>query len=276
MKFLIQKDEDHTSLLRKICSDTLRLELNKLTPSDEFCGIYIDGRNREINFAEDFAALHSFKFFSEYDYPFLVLSPNSNNLFNKDPKYNRVHHIKIPECDSHTAYSDFLIKNIWEYVPKNFEKLLFMQSDGFLIKKGWEQFILNCGVDYIGSAWCHTPGIEIFKEGEWKEMIFPRVQCGNGGFSFRKRSACEKVSEIFSNLQLRELERRDNKAPLEDLFYSYFINGVFGRTANLQQCMKFSVDPITPSEYEEKISFGFHHPKNNNEFQKYRDFFLSL
>ena len=77
---------------------------------------------------------------------------------------------------------------------------------------------------------------------------------------------------------MREYGREDNRSPPEDLFYSHLINGTLkgSRVANLQQCMKFSLDPITKDEYNRKESFGFHSPKKINEFQNHRDYFLSL
>lgn len=278
MKFLINKNEDHTLLLRKICFDTLCLDIESKLQSDLFCGVYIDGRSREINTAEDEAAFKSFKNFSEYDYPYFILSPNEKNIF--DNKYNnhRINHIKIPELNSHELYSEFLKKEIWNYIPKGFEKLLFLQSDGFLIKEGWENFILDNKIDYIGSAWCHTPRIEIFHDNQWKLINFSAIHCGNGGFSFRNKSACEEISKNFSHFTMREYGRTDNRPPPEDLFYSHLINGFIknSKVASLNQCMKFSLDPITLQEYNKKVSFGFHHPKKVNEFQNYRDYFLSL
>ena len=70
MKFLVDRDARDTLLLRKICLDTLCLELVQKTESDLFCGFYIDGRNREINSVEDEAAFRSFKAFSKYNYPY--------------------------------------------------------------------------------------------------------------------------------------------------------------------------------------------------------------
>lgn len=280
MKFLIDRDARDTLLLRKICLDTLCLELVQKTESDLFCGFYIEGRNREINAVEDEAAFRSFKAFSEYNYPYFILSPNGSNLLNNNPEYQncRVRHIKIPELNSHDLYSQFMIKHVWDFIPKEFNNILFFHPDGFLIKGGWEHFVIDNKIDYIGSAWCHTPKIEVFHEEQWKLTNLPGIQCGNGGFSFRKRSVCQEVSKNFSNLKMREYGRLDNRPPPEDLFYSHLINGsIKGSTvANLQQCMKFSLDPITKDEYNRKDSFGFHYPKNINEFQKYRDYFLSI
>lgn len=280
MKFLVDRLPEDSLILRKICLDTLCLDLKEKSQSNLFCGLYIDGRNREINSVEDEAAFKSFKLFSEHNYPYFILSPNGNNIFNNNSEYrnSRIFHIAIPELKSHDLYSDFLKKDIWHYIPEEFENLLFLQSDGFLIKTGWEHYVLDNRLDYIGSAWCHTPRIETFHEGSWKLINLPAIQCGNGGFSFRTRSASERVSKKFSNFKLREYGRNDDRPPPEDLFYSHLINGwqEGGKVASLQQCMKFSLDPITLEEYNKKVSFGFHHPKKINEFQNYRDYFLSL
>jgi hypothetical protein len=280
MKFLIDRGEEDSLLLRKICLDTLCLDLIEKKQSDLFCGFYIEGRNREINTVEDESAFRSFKIFSECNYPYFILSPNGDNIFNNNPEYknSRIHHVRIPELNSHDSYSQFMIKHCWEFIPKEFNNILFFHPDGFLIKEGWEHFVLDNRIDYIGGAWCHTPRIEAFHEGQWKLINLPAIQCGNGGFSFRRRSACEEISKNFSNLIMREYGRDDNRPPPEDLFYSHLINGTIkgSRVANLQQCMKFSLDPITKDEYNRKRSFGFHSPKKVNEFQNYRDYFLSL
>ncbi len=265
-------------ILGKICFDTLTVPIIDKQKSDEFCGIYFEGRPRELNCIEDFAAIHSFKIFSQYNYPMFIFSPNSKNLLNSDKKYKNcnIHYIKIPECNSHEAYSEFMIKNIWNYLPKQYENLLFTHPDGFLIKSGWEEFVLNGKFNYIGSAWCHTPSIDIFFENEWKNLRFAKIACGNGGFSYRSRYWCEKVSQEYSGFKLRETGRSDNRYPPEDLFYSHIINGLGGNVAPIKDCMKFSLDPITLEEYSKKISFGFHYPILKNTFQKYRDYYLML
>lgn len=263
-------------LLGKICYDTLIQDIDIKQQSDEFCGIYFEGRDREINFLEDFAVIHSFKLFSEYNYPIFIFSPNSNNILNNDPRYKnaRIEHVKIPIHDSHDKYSRFMLEDLWRYLPKQFENLLFFHPDGFLIKKGWEQFVIDNKLKYVGSAWCHTPSIEVYKDNQWCDLGFPKIHCGNGGFSFRSRSSCEKISSIYSKYILREAGSHGTRVP-EDLFYSHLINGIEGQVANLSQCMKFSLDPIVFNEYNNKLSYGFHYPKKINEYQRYRDYFLN-
>ena len=270
------RSQEDFELLAKICYDTLVQDIDGKQHSDDFCGIYVEGRDREINHVEDLAAAHSFKIFSEYNYPYFIFSPNSNNLLSNNPRYKntRIEHIKIPVQDSHDKYSRFMIKDIWEYLPKQFENLLFFQADGFLIKNGWEEFVLNNNLKYAGSAWCHTPSIDIYQNNEWRNLNFPKVQCGNGGFSFRSRNSCEKISSIYSKFTLRETGSEGTRVP-EDLFYSHLINGTEGGVADLRQCMKFSLDPISLSEYNDKLSYGFHYPQKTNAYQAYRNRFLS-
>jgi hypothetical protein len=74
------KNQEDLEILGKICFDTLTSNLDIKQQSDNFCGIYFEGRDREINCIEDFSVIHSFKNFSEYNYPIFVFSPNSNNL----------------------------------------------------------------------------------------------------------------------------------------------------------------------------------------------------
>ena len=200
MNFINKKNQEDLEVLGKICFDTLTSNLDIKQQSDSFCGIYFEGRDRDINAIEDFSVVHSFKNFSEYNYPIFIFSPNSNNLLNNDPRYKnaRVEHIKIPIQDSHDKYSQFMFEEIWKYLPKGFENLLFFHPDGFLIKNGWESFVLNNKLKYIGSAWCHSPSIEINNNGNWQSMEFPSIRCGNGGFSFRSRSACEEASRRYS------------------------------------------------------------------------------
>lgn len=279
MEFLNkERNQDDWQVFSDICFDSLCLPIEKKNQSDEFCGIYFEGRNREINTIEDFAVLHSFKFYSEYNYPFFILSPNGDNILNKNERYknSRIIHIKIPECKTHDEYSHFVIKNIWNFIPKQYERLLFFHPDGFLIKSGWEKFIIENKIDYVGAAWCHEPSIDILINNKWEKLQMPTIRCGNGGFSYRSRKYCEIISNIYSNCILRESGRTDNRFPPEDLFYSYFIKGLGGNISTIKQAMQFSLDPITLSEYENKLSFGFHCPKKVNEFQNIRNYYLNL
>jgi hypothetical protein len=223
------KPIEDLEVLGKICFDTLNTPIVDKEKSNLFCGIYFENRTRNINYIEDFAVVHSFQVFSKYHYPFFIFSPNESSvseLIKKYPKF-RIFHIKIPEGKSHDDYSRFMISDVWHYLPKQFEKLLFFHPDGFLIKSGWEDFIIDNKIDYVGSVWCHAPSIDIFINNEWRNLNMPRIQVGNGGFSYRSRSCCERISKEFSQFKLRETGREDDRYPPEDLFYSHIIDNIF-------------------------------------------------
>ena len=204
----------------------------------------------------------------------------SNFLGNhKDVKDWRIQFIKINECQSHDDYSLFMIKQLFKIIPKEYENIIFLHNDGFLIKSGWENYLKEINVDYIGSPWAHTPSIDIFDDDikKWKPLNFQPINVGGGGFSFRKLSKFRKISEEYSGFILRERYREDNRWPPEDLFFSNILNGTgIGKVADIKQAIRFSLDPITLIEYLRKSSFGFHYPTYKNNFQQYREYHLSL
>lgn len=278
MEFLNKNRKvDDLSILGKICFDTLNLKTPEKPSSSDYVGVYLDSRNRELRCVEDYAAIKSFAHHSKYNYPILVMSSNSNNLLcdiDEFKKFNIIH-IKIPEQPNHDAYSLFCVRELWDYIPEKFRKILFIHHDGFLIKSGWENFIESIGVDYIGAPWCHSPMVESLNPDS--PICFPPVWVGNGALSYRNADCCREVSRRYSALALRERGRVDNRFPPEDLFYSYFINGSrLGRVANIKQAMKFCIDPIILSEYENRVSFGFHYPMVTNQFQHFRNYYNSL
>lgn len=278
MEFLSKnKNSEDLFILGKICFDILSTEFSKdnlftcqKPPSDDFCGIYYEGRNRQINSIEDFAVIKSFKLYSEYNYPMLVFCNNDSNFLGGkiDTITNRITIIKVPEANTHDEYSQFFIRDLFNLIPDRYENLLFHHPDGFLIKSGWERYVTGGKFDYIGSPWLHSPSIDAVVNGEWMDIKLPPVTVGNGGFSFRKRSSCLNISIMYSNYRLRERFRDDNRPPPEDLFYSFFLNGNGYKVANIAEAKNFSIDPITLEEYNRKISFGFHCPKHINEWKR--------
>lgn len=254
-----KKPEDFIAL-GKICFDTLNLPLIEKDNSDNFCGIYFEGRNRNINAIEDFSVVHSFKVFSKYDYPIFIFSPNKDDLLDNSKKYKNVYHITIPTCNSHEAYSSFMINDIWNYIPKQYEHLLFFHPDGFLIKSGWEDFLLNNSWSYCGAPWLHAPSIEYFDglSKQWKNFFFP-CRIGNGGFSYRRASFCRAASTYYKDMTLREKYAPHDKKPQEDLFYSVIAN-TFGSMPTIEEAKQFVIDPMSLNDYNNKRSFGFHFP----------------
>jgi hypothetical protein len=264
MKFLKLRSAEDEDFAGEVCFDVLNIPLEQKPDSDEFCGIYFEGRGREINCIEDFAVVHSFKVFSKYNYPIFIFSPNSENLLNNEEKYKNcnIRHVKIPECNSHEAYSEFMIREIWNYLPLKYEDLLFFHPDGFLIKKGWDDFLLKKNWVYCGSPWLHTPAIEYLdKNGNWRDFLGP-VRLGNGGFSYRKASFCRAATYYYGDFILREKFAPNNKKPPEDLFYSVIANNLTINVPTVEEANQFCCDPLTPEKYKSGNYFGFHYFSN--------------
>jgi hypothetical protein len=265
-----------------ICNDILSKKLEDKPFSQDYCAIFVDGRPRKIKFLEDLACLTSFKVFSKFNYPILMFINGDIGFEDSDlqkigiknkeeliKKY-RIEVIKIPELNSHDLYSKFCIEQLPFLIPNEFENLLFLTPDGFLINqyvdgKCWETYLEEIRTDYIGSAWGHKPNIQIKYNNIWMEFTEP-VQVGNNGFAFQKRSMMQFISQTYRDKELREMGTKD-KYPPSDLLYSVFTN-MYGRLATVEQANHFSIDPLHYEDYQKiknnQASFyGFHFPKFN-------------
>lgn len=245
--------------IKYVCHDILQKEKPDADKSGEFAGVFVDGRNREINTLEDFASFHSFYVFSEYSYPIYAFVNNTNNFLNgkKDliKKYNIIIK-KIPTL-SHDEYSDFSIKDLYFLIPEKIKHIITIHSDGMLMKKGYENHVLNKKFAYIGSPWLHSPSIDILNSNNEWMPFFKNTRIGNGGFSYRNTDFCRAASKQFSNLALRE-RYTENKKPPEDLFFATIANHFFC-SPSIEEAKTFSIDPLCRTDYNNKISFGFHY-----------------
>lgn len=260
------------NVMIKICSDVLIADLEIKPVSNDFCFIFIEGRNRKINYLQDFAAFRSTKIYSEYNYPIFCFVKNIKKFLNNRTdlikKWN-INIIQIDKLKNLDEYSNFCIKELYFILNKKYENIVTIQSDGFFIKNGWEKFILDNNFDYIGSHWQHIAGINILENKPKKlqnklDNFFTQV--GNGAFSYRKASKMRKISKTFSKYNLIERNAPNNKKPPEDLFFSLgFMEGIC-KLPTLKNCCEWSKDPITLDMYEKKASFGFHHPVEFNQY----------
>lgn len=78
--------------------------------------------------------------------------------------------------------------SFWERVGG--DKVLIIQDDGFLMKKGVERFL---EYDYVGAPWADAPVNEFIKQHVNKDLV------GNGGFSLRDVHACKRVTQKYEN-----------------------------------------------------------------------------
>lgn len=235
---------------------------------DTFCGIYIEGRNREINCLEDIASLASFKAFSKYNYPIFCFIHNDNNFFNKTGdllnnllKSWRIKIIKIPAINSLDEYTNFCVKELYHLIPKNIQYAVTLQPDAMLLKSSWEDEVLKNNWVYIGSPWQHAPAIEYLDIDEkWKDFLGP-VRIGNGGFSVRNIDFCRAASTYYGKMRLRE-KHTESKIPPEDLFYSVLAKYLTINNPRIEQADNFCCDPLTPEKYKSGKYFGFHYFSN--------------
>lgn len=258
-----QKDKD---FITKVCNFILSQNNTEKQDSNIFCGIYIEGRDREINTLEDITALHSFKVFSKFNYPIYYFINNDSN-FIEEIEYEgyikngcRIEIIKIPPINSLDEYTNFCVKDLYNFIPKDYKYVVHLQPDAMLLKSGWEEVILNKNWAYIGSPWQHSPAIEYQdNNGNWRDFMNP-VRVGNGGFSIRRLDFCRAASNCYKDLRIREKYAPNNKIPPEDLFFSVL---AYPDVPTIQEANKFCCDPLTPEIFNSSnIPFGFHYFKS--------------
>jgi hypothetical protein len=253
-----QEDQD---FIKYVCNDILSNPYQNKPSSTLFAGVFIDGRNREINSLEDYACFHSFSIFSEYSYPIYVFVHNVDNFLDNNQdlikKYN-IQLFKIKELRSLEEYSSFCIRQLYTFLPRSIENIITLQPDAMLIKSGYEKYLLDNDFIYIGAPWLHAPAIEFFGEDDRWHDFFNSVRIGNGGMSYRKASFCRQASEVYGNFILREKFAENNKKPQEDLFFAVLAN-LYKNTPTIEQARKFSIDPLDKIDYNNKTSYAFHY-----------------
>lgn len=270
MEYLYRhRKEEDLKFISRVCNDILRVPYPDKIKSDDFAGIYLEGRNRSCC-VEDLAAITSFKLHSKANYPVFCFLNNENFFEGSNPDWvsdARINIIKIPEM-SHEEYSNFAIDELFFKIPNNIEKVLTLHADGFLIKSGWEQYVNESGADWLSPHWRHYASCQHDANGGWGSFYgFRPTPVGNGGFSFRKASKIRRVTENFSHLTTREAGRDDSRRPSEDLFFCYYgFNSRIMSAPSLSQCDLFAKDPLTPELYDgPDRPFGFHFFKDLSE-----------
>lgn len=285
-RLYIDRPKEELDFIEEVCNEIISRPLEYRTNSNDFCAVFVEGRNREINTMEDLAAIYSFKRFSRFNYPVYCFVNNDTNFFNDnssgDINYknglnkllnqSRINIIKIPEINSLEEYSKFCINELYFNLPKWSENIITLQPDGMLLKSGWEDFIINGQFDWISPHWKHLAQVEIQHNEQWYiPKDWAPTSVGGGGLSFRKASKMREISNGLKGRVMREYGRNDNRPPMEDLFFCYagFNAGVL-KFPKLKDCDTFAIDPLTREVWEDKpnLPFGFHYFKTVSEFPK--------
>jgi hypothetical protein len=145
-------------------------------------------------------------------------------------------------------YNDLLkSSNFWATFTK-YEKVLFVQDDGMICKKGMENEFLK--YDYVGAPWgrqwvSENPN-KFIKENINKEMV------GNGGVSLRSvkvmKDMCEKYKYLTKQLHYDKLQQQP-----EDVFFSYCCTKEKTEMPTYDEAQKFSSEQVIYNG-----SYGFH------------------
>ena len=253
--------------LQLIKNDVLKKEIPNHLYSEEFAGIYLHS-NTPFKLEDHQAPIHSFRLFSKYRYPlylFISLDAITPDVEKLIKLYSPITVVSIVRLKDIIAFNNFCINNLLYLIHPKHEKLLTFQSDGFLIKEGWEE---KChGYSWIGAVW--RDSIQVVEN----TFNYPAVKGFNGGFNFRRKSKCLKVNElvqkyggqqkIVKGLQINENPPRQQTGSFlaEDLYFSYFGFGAgISEDVSVSHANSFAKEPITWLEYNEnpKNYCGFH------------------
>lgn len=263
-----RSDQDK-AFIQLVCNDILTVANTPKEKSDDFCAVFVEGRNRTINCLEDAAAIHSFKVYSEYDYPVFAFVHNPKDFLNNtDLESKRITIIEIPEINSLESYSDFCINWLYFNLPRsNIENIITLQPDGMLLRAGYEDWLKEKEFSLIGARWRHSTSLEFIcgRMKDYEPCNFPPTNMANLGFSFRKASLMRDVASIYKGVKFRQ--RGDFNCP-EDAYFSYLFYGYpLAKKPTNEEADQFSVDPLTLDKWLDKknLSFGFHYFKSLND-----------
>ena len=252
-------DEESLKVAEYVRNDILSQELSHKKESDDFAAVLVDGRDKRFGDEYELAALKAIKLHSEYNYPILLfLNENycKGILSEQIIKEYRIQILPIKPILNWPAVSEFHVFHLYDTIDSKYENLLIFQVDGFPIKSGWENFVVDFG--YIGAHWQHYARVDC-------GLSLPPTCIGNGGFSFRKLSKMREINKAVRHLPMKELGK-DNFPP-EDCYYSYFGFGLgICNPPSLEECDTFSIEPIDLNIYHNKKPFGFHKFINKNPY----------
>jgi hypothetical protein len=143
-------------------------------------------------------------------------------------------------------YNDMLKSvTFWEYMSARYDKVLLIQDDGMLIRRGLEDTYFFQSCKYIGAPWCpNRPENKPLVELTSSRMV------GNGGLSFRDTRTMLNVCKQHRHKN-RELHFNKLQQEPEDVFFAR--NCDSRDIGSFQEATSFSTEQIINHK-----SFGFH------------------
>jgi len=212
MAWSIENGEQFEQLINKFVSKCWKNIIDESDwinkeKSNEFVGIFLHGGEKPVNYQQIYLPFASFIKNSKYKYPILwfyggEINDEVNKILNK---FDNVQLVPIKSITNSQDLNDFYLYQLPKLIPEEFENILYFQDDGFLIKSGWEQFVLDNDIDYAGAPWYDYINYPLLihefyiREENLKRAKFPFCQYGNGGFSFRKRSKLMRLIACLPN-----------------------------------------------------------------------------
>ncbi len=157
--------------------------------------------------------------------------------------------IEIPAIRSHQEYSEFIIKNLADYISTS--HALIIQWDGYITNpNSWSDEFLK--YDYIGAPW---------------EFHSDSFRVGNGGFSLRSKRLLKALQdpEIVEHHPEDVVICRKYRNLLESRYGITFATGEIARRFSFE-----STPPTSP------LPFGFHGIWNAFYFSDFNDFLGQL
>lgn len=247
--------------LQLIKQDILKEPLEFKKNNDFFCGLYVDGTGK-LTFDIADAMFWGVKVFSEYDYPIYLFVAHNNDSGEIKKIINKYPNIKvysIPSLNTPLIYNAWMMAYPWFLIDPKHENIFTFQEDGTAIAKGWEDYFIKGGWDFLGSPWRSDITV-LTKNGPLKTL-----RVANGGVSCRKRSAIIKVVEyiekqggqhkFFTGIKIDSVLKQENSWLAEDAMLV-----PVGATFDLlklpteQEARKFGHEPIELSLYMDKTS----------------------
>src|SRR3990167_11171294 len=241
-------DLEKLNLIKK---DILKELLCNQKPSDEFCGLYVDGTGK-LTFDMADAAFWSFKVFSEHIYPIYLFVASNNNEEEIKKIVNKYQNTKvycIPPLKNYLEYNSWMLNYPWFLIDPKHENILTFQDDSAIISKGWENYFLSGKWDYIGSPW--RSNITVLT----KNGPLQTIRVGNGGISARKKKAIIKIVDFinknggqhnyFTGIKINGELKQQNSWLAEDAMICP-VGATFGllKLPTEEEARKFGHEPI--------------------------------
>lgn len=138
--------------------------------------------------------------------------------------------------------------SFWESISASYDKVLIIQDDGMIVRKGLErtEFFSRC--KYIGAPWCpNRPENKALLSMTHDRMV------GNGGLSLRDTqtmlAVCKQHREKNKALHFNNFQQEP-----EDVFFARYCNS--NDVGAFSEAVTFSTEQVLPPA--NSASFGFH------------------